>query len=63
MKSYLIFQSVEVSFQAIMFTLQGLNGGEISAVVVRGEEGVLLVNPADGLISISKHQEGDRDKK
>lgn len=56
--THLLLQCCQVTLHALVFSLQSLHTGQVTAVVVRGEDGVLLLDPGDGLVSIPRQGEG-----
>jgi len=50
--SHLVPQSGQVSLEALVLALQGLDAGQVVAVVVRVQRLVLLLDPLLGLVGI-----------
>ena len=51
--SNLLFQSCQVTLNTLVFTLQGLHAGKVTPIVVGRQHSIFLLDPGDGLISIS----------
>lgn len=51
--SDLLLQGSEVALHTVMFSLQGLHAGQVPSIVICREDGILLRDPGDGLVSIT----------
>lgn len=59
--SHLVAESCEVTLKALVLALQGLDAGQVVAVVVSVQSLILLLNPLFGLIRISVGRRADGD--
>jgi hypothetical protein len=48
-----VFECSQITFQAIVFALKGLDAAQVLTKVVCGQEGILLVDPGNGFIGIA----------